>query len=252
MGRALAKFVVLSPGQQLPDPPYPADTRAKGWRFEIDYERVKQSATWAVTPPEIRPWLLILWCEAWACSPCGCLENDDAVIAGRIGMPINLFRAHRDVLMRGWRLHSDGRLYHEVVSERVICLMLHRKRESDWKAAQRASRKTQSVNNHTVTENVHMDSAWSPPVVHAPVPVPEPEVKKKETSPRSNRGTRLAASSLPDLERTWDMFRDHWAAASGKTACKSDWLAAWRNWVRNEVKWAPQAKKNEDPFAGAI
>lgn len=28
-------------------------------------------------------------------------------------------------------------------------------------------------------------------------------------------------------------FRDHWAAASGQQARKKDWIAAWRNWMRN-------------------
>lgn len=34
--------------------PYPCDTRAKGWRFELDHERIRQSDTWALAPPEIR------------------------------------------------------------------------------------------------------------------------------------------------------------------------------------------------------
>ena len=31
-----------------PAAPYPAITRAKGWRFELDYEQVDQSDTWAL------------------------------------------------------------------------------------------------------------------------------------------------------------------------------------------------------------
>lgn len=30
-----------------------------------------------------------------------------------------------------------------------------------------------------------------------------------------------------------EKFRDHWKAASGATARKKDWVAAWRNWMRN-------------------
>lgn len=37
-----------------------------------------------------------------------------------------------------------------------------------------------------------------------------------------------------DVRRCADKFCDHWHAASGKTATKADWLATWRNWVRNE------------------
>ncbi len=44
------------------------------------------------------------------------------------------------------------------------------------------------------------------------------------------------------IEPTWsadhcrfqaDKFRDYWVAVSGKAGVKLDWLATWRNWVRN-------------------
>jgi hypothetical protein len=42
------------------EPPYPADTRAAGWRFDLDTTRIRQSDTWTLARPEIRPWLLML------------------------------------------------------------------------------------------------------------------------------------------------------------------------------------------------
>ncbi|SEP58114.1 Uncharacterized conserved protein YdaU, DUF1376 family [Pseudomonas sp. NFACC02] len=66
--------------------------------------------------------------------------------------------------------------------------------------------------------------------------------------PKSSRGTRLPADwTLPQEWRDWaaanrsdisvdleaDKFRDHWHAATGTKATKADWLATWRNWVRN-------------------
>ncbi|SER19535.1 hypothetical protein SAMN04244573_03077 [Azotobacter beijerinckii] len=35
------------------------------------------------------------------------------------------------------------------------------------------------------------------------------------------------------MVREGEKFADHWHAASGKNAAKLDWLATWRNWVRN-------------------
>ena len=29
-------------------------------------------------------------------------------------------------------------------------------------------------------------------------------------------------------------FADFWHAKAGKDACKLDWLATWRNWIRNQ------------------
>jgi uncharacterized protein YdaU (DUF1376 family) len=66
--------------------------------------------------------------------------------------------------------------------------------------------------------------------------------------PKTSRGTRLATDwTLPEAWREWaitnrpdlsveleaDKFRDHWHAATGTRATKADWLATWRNWVRN-------------------
>jgi hypothetical protein len=45
-----------------------------------------------------------------------------------------------------------------------------------------------------------------------------------------------AAKERPDLDlaNVVANFRDHWAAAAGRTAVKLDWDAAFRTWVRNE------------------
>lgn len=121
--------------------PYPADTRAKGWRFELDMERARQSDTWTLASPEVRPWLLMMWATAWDQTPCGSLPDDDALIAARIGMPDKLFAKHRGILLRKWWLAEDGRLYHDVLVQRVIEMMGLRRRESDRKALARRGKK---------------------------------------------------------------------------------------------------------------
>lgn len=73
-----------------------------------------------------------------------------------------------------------------------------------------------------------------------------------ERSP-PKRGTRLPEDWQPserdlafavgeglseeEARREAAQFRDHWIAASGAKACKRDWSAAWRTWIRNAVKW---------------
>jgi hypothetical protein len=66
---------------------------------------------------------------------------------------------------------------------------------------------------------------------------------------KQNRGSRLQADFLfpkewadfchqerPDLniQKTFDGFRDYWIAKAGQSGVKLDWLATWRNWVRNQ------------------
>ena len=123
----------------LPEPPYLPDTKDKGWRFEIDLQQVQQSDTWALALPEIRPWLLMLWVASWQQVPCGSMPSDDKVIAARIGMSFDAFMVAKDVLMRGWYMASDGRLYHKTVTERVIAMLDKKKAERDRQAVYRAA-----------------------------------------------------------------------------------------------------------------
>ena len=136
--------------------PYPADTRAKGWRFELDMEQVRQSDTWALSPAEARPWLLLEWAVAWEQTPCGSLPNDDTLIAARLEMPAKMFAKYRAVLLRGWWLADDGRLYHDTLARRVMEMMQRRRKESDRKALARAR----------PTAPMPQDSAPVPPLSH--------------------------------------------------------------------------------------
>lgn len=64
-----------------------------------------------------------------------------------------------------------------------------------------------------------------------------------------------AESERPDLdaEAVACRFRDFWAAKPGKDGRKADWLATWRNWVRNERAIGPVKAKDTNPLlAGAI
>lgn len=117
--------------------PYPADTRAKGWRFELDHERIRQSDTWAITPAEVRPWLLMLWMTAWEQTPCASLPDDETLIAARIGMAPKVFAKCRDKLMRGWVKADDGRLYHPVLTQRVGEMLERRRKDALRKGNQR-------------------------------------------------------------------------------------------------------------------
>jgi uncharacterized phage protein (TIGR02220 family) len=124
-------------GGDLPDPPYAADLKPQGWRFHLDYERLEQSDTWALASEDIRPWLLMLWLTAWKQVPCGSLPADETVITRKIGMSQSEWIASRDILLRGWTKHSDGRLYHKVIAEQAIQLEAFRRsnaeRQAEWR-----------------------------------------------------------------------------------------------------------------------
>jgi len=85
-----------------------------------------------------------------------------------------------------------------------------------------------------------------------------PEKKSRKTGSRLPEDWRPtqeyvdAAMQLnPDYTREWfsataHKFRDYWVAKTGKDATKADWLATWRNWVRNDLEYN-RGKNNAKP-----
>lgn len=225
--------------------PYPAETRAKGWRFEIDHERIfDQSETWSLAPAELKPWMLMLWLIAWRQTPCGSLPDDDELIAAKIGMSAKMYTKHRRVIRRGWWTADDGRLYHETITIRVRAMLDKRASDAQRAANRRANERTppelppESRVTHIVLAG---DSTVSS--------TPSTKHQEEKQNPGRARATRLPADwQLPDDWKAVaeklrpelnpgtvaDNFRDFWVAEPGKGGCKLDWLATWRKWVRNE------------------
>lgn len=172
--------------------PYPPTTRAKGWRFELDYERIEASATWALAPAEARPWLLMLWMTAWRQTPCGSLEADDTVIAARIGMPPKLWARFGDVLLRGWWVAEDGRRYHDTISELVLEMMTRRRSEADRKAGQRARKAGPQPPSPTRVPRDTGGTAAESDTDHLP--------PTSETEERATPGRARVAGSVPEVE----------------------------------------------------
>jgi hypothetical protein len=120
--------------------PYPADTKAKGWRFELDLEQVMQSDTWALASPDERPWLFMLWATAWQQTPCGSMPSDSKLICARLGMSAKQFEKSKEVILRGWWLADDGRFYHDTIASRVQDMLNRKNGERQRKAEYRAKK----------------------------------------------------------------------------------------------------------------
>ena len=176
--------------------PYPADVRAKGWRFELDHERIRQSDTWALAPAEMRPWLLMLWMTAWEQTPCGSLPAADELVAARIGMPAKSFAKHRTCLMRGWWLGEDGRLYHDTLIERVLEMTAAKDKERNRKAAYRARLASGDGTSSGRPDLSHGTDAGQPGDSHGIDP------GRDDTGTGTGTGTLSSLRSETALERT--------------------------------------------------
>lgn len=95
----------------------------------------------------------------------------------------------------------------------------------------------------------------------------ESREEEKSVVRASPRGSRLPHDELPKDWRDWALserpdldpdsvfarFADYWRAQPGAKGRKSDWLATWRNWVRDQ-RAMPRVVASQDakPWAGAI
>lgn len=134
--------------------PYPADTRAKGWRFELEYERIEQSDTWAIAEEVqmAQHALLFMWLAAWKQEPCGSFPNDEAVIRTKCRVPPKLWPTLRAVLLRGWWLADDGRLYHPTITARVLEMLEYRRKTAERVAKHKEAKRAERAGNTLPTE----------------------------------------------------------------------------------------------------
>lgn len=90
--------------------------------------------------------------------------------------------------------------------------------------------------------------------------------EKGERARASPRGERLPHAELPqdwrtfcqserpdlDPDSVFARFADYWRGIPGAKGRKSDWLATWRNWVRDERQRPRAPGGGPEPWAGAI
>lgn len=244
----------------MPEPPYPADTKAKGWRFELDYQQIDQSDTWALAPPEMRPWLLMLWLTSWRQIPAASFSDNDQVIAAKIGMDERLFLAHKDILLRGWARHSDGRIYHPVIVAQISNMLEIKEKSRVRKQEYRAKLSEEQAGvSHGTPTGLPRESSGSP---HTGTGTGTGTSKREEGGPHTDPPN--ARSARPTLEEVRkyvreknysidpEQFFDYYTANGwfqGKAKIK-DWKACVRTWVKRDSGKADKPKK--DPFAGAL
>lgn len=105
----------------LPLPPIPPNAHEyvghlRG--FIVDVRRMLDSVQMTASTGDEFKAAFTLFCRAWKQVPTGSLPDDERSLASLSGA--RSWKRVRAMALRGWRKHSDGRLYHHVVSEVVI------------------------------------------------------------------------------------------------------------------------------------
>lgn len=107
----------------LPPPPVPADADLRHYdEMPLEVRRLRDSGIAGVADAEAFRCGLMSWGTAWHQIPAGSLPASDADLCRLVGLGRDLktWKRIKPDAMRGWRLFADGRLYHPVVTEKVI------------------------------------------------------------------------------------------------------------------------------------
>lgn len=116
---------------------------------------------------------------------------------------------------------------------------------------------TKSVNvTETVTITETVTDCYQNGNFSLPKQYPQKTTPKYNTKDNNNKATRLpddwiapqeyidfCNSERPDLNANLiaDQFKDYWISVAGSKGLKRNWIATWRNWVRNQ-------KQNQSTF----
>lgn len=182
--------------------PYPKSVAAQGWRLDIDYQRLVQSDTWLLSTPEQQAYLLKLLLISWQQIPAGTLPQNKKIIAAALGLDEPKFTEWAEVLLRGWVLADDGRLYHPVMIENVLEMCKKRdsnaKRQQNYRQNKRSVTRDNSVTNalvvsdYTVSNDTNTNTNTDTNKVNTDIDTSTQE-QKAETNPIQ----KPAKSGLP-------------------------------------------------------
>lgn len=137
----------------LPAPPVPAgcDLRTLP-SMMLDLSRLFDSELYMLSTGDQFKAAMTLWGKAFHQVPAGSLPTNERVLAIMSGAGQAKWPRVREMVLRGWVLHSDGRLYHSVVTEKVLDALAMRQSQSK-RAKDGWDRRKNSVAGSGTTQN---------------------------------------------------------------------------------------------------
>lgn len=207
-------------------------------------------------------YLRMIWLYYESESP---LQNNVSIIALKVGADVDIVNA---ILQAFFNLDGDSWRHKRCDSEIAEYHSIRDRNRENGKLGGRP-RKTQSVSSG-MPVGTQPEPSGNPNITLTSNHKPETSNQSIDT-PRaaSKKGTRLPDDwvlpkawgewalverkdlSVEDVRRAGDSFADYWHAKSGREACKLDWEATWRNWIRNQRQGSAQTQQvRASIFAG--
>jgi Protein of unknown function (DUF1376) len=163
-----AELVQEGQARGAPAPPIDADTDLRDFPYmPLDVARLRDSDHAAIATGDEFMASVLLWCAAWHQTPAGSLPDDDRVLAQLAGYGRYLAGWHivRVAALRGWIRHSDARLYHPVITEKVRGSWAAKLKNQYQRFVDRARKENQGLKAATFDEWM---AAGRPSAIHGP------------------------------------------------------------------------------------
>lgn len=202
-------------------------------------EVFRMSMELGIPPEHVLGCLIRVW--IWADQQT--LNGNDVCVTGvtldRIACTQGIAKAMQSV---GWLTQTDGN----------FCFPNFDRHNGETAKTRASTQKRMQKHRSSTQQDSNDDSLQGTEIV-----LPEKRREEKSNpivgeSPKRtppNRGTRfdpaafdsmkvfeVCKSMRPELDpqATFDSFRDYWISTPGAKGVKLDWMATWRNWVRNQ------------------
>lgn len=156
---------------KAPDPPIKAEVDLRDFRFmPLDVRRLRDSAIAVKATPAAFRAAVFLWCAAWHQVPASSLPNDEEELAhlAGLGRDLKTWRRVSEYALHGFKLCSDGRLYHPLISneaKRAWARKRSGKRaaEARWHPEKRRRRRsTKATKNSSLQCNEQIEELFEP------------------------------------------------------------------------------------------
>lgn len=132
------------------EPAVPSECNLTDFAFmPLEVQRLRKSKAWLLArrKPEIGFYMINLWSAAWHNVPAGSLEDDDDVLADQAMCDPKRWPKVREEALRGWVKATDGRLYHNVLTEKVLEAWDAKKKQRARTAAATEAKKAKKQRN---------------------------------------------------------------------------------------------------------
>lgn len=196
--------------------------------YMIDVQSLLGSDLAALGDPAANWYAVLTWCAAFHQVPAGSMPDDDATLAYlvRLGRDVRTWKKMKDRgAMKGWVKHSDGRLYHPVVTKTVLSLLGKSRAGKAAVTAREAAKKVQLTENANETQ-IERSSTDAKPIQ-------QNGIKGREGKGTEEKGRDIAAL-VQEADRQPDMLPATKAERAPKKVRAKPRTAVIPSWVLEE------------------